>query len=222
MFLHWNTHKYNWTSPNGKTHNHIDHILLEELTFECAWCMNFRGAECNPDHCQMVAKVREKLAVGKQATQQFDAERFNLWKLNEQFQIKIWNRFAALEGLRNFGGGWTHQTPPLVGHCLMLQGWTTHVYSVSPVRCTQVEWCNVNSLEKHTAKVCSIRHKQLYVNSLNTITLSLFAWQISTHLLCFLATGVMTSPTRAVTMPSSLLHFPFGIILLQTTRKENN
>jgi len=67
--------------------------------------MNFRGAECNPDHCQMVAKVREKLAVGKQATQQFDAERFNLWKLNEQFQIKISNRFAALEGLRNFGGG---------------------------------------------------------------------------------------------------------------------
>ena len=31
----------------------------------------------------------------------------------------------------------------------------------------------------------------------------------------------MTSPTRAVTMPSSVLYFPFEIILLQTTRKEN-
>jgi hypothetical protein len=57
------------------------------------------------------------------------------------------------------------------------------------------------------------------VNSLNTVTLSLFAWQISTHLLCFLPTGVMTSPTRAVTMPSSLLYFPFEIILIQTTKR---
>jgi len=32
----------------------------------------------------------------------------------------------------------------------------------------------------------------------------------------------MTSTARAVTMPSSLLYFPFEIILLQTARKENN
>ena len=76
----------------------------------------FRGAECNPDHCQMVAKVREKLAVGKHTTQKFDAERFSFKKLNElevrkQFQIKISNRFAALEGQRNFGGQGGVQPP---------------------------------------------------------------------------------------------------------------
>ena len=86
----------------------------------------FRGAECNPDHCQMVAKVREKLAVGKHATQKFDAERFSFRKLNElevrkQFQIKISNRFAALEGLWNFGG-WGLNPPPLHLCLLMLQG----------------------------------------------------------------------------------------------------
>ena len=52
----------------------------------------------------MVAKVRERLVVSKQAAQKFRGERFNLRKLNElkvrkQYQIYITNRFAALENL---------------------------------------------------------------------------------------------------------------------------
>jgi hypothetical protein len=52
----------------------------------------------------VVAKVRERLAVSKQATQKFDVERFNLKKLSElkvrkQYQFKISNRYAALENL---------------------------------------------------------------------------------------------------------------------------
>jgi hypothetical protein len=42
-----------------------------------------RGADCDADDCLVVAKVRERLAVGKQAAQRFDAKRFNLRKLNE-------------------------------------------------------------------------------------------------------------------------------------------
>jgi len=49
-----------------------------------------------------IAKVRERLVVGKQAEQRFDRQRFNLRKLNEpevreQYQIEITNRFGALE-----------------------------------------------------------------------------------------------------------------------------
>jgi hypothetical protein len=52
----------------------------------------------------VVAEVRERLAVIKQATQKFDAEKFNLKNLSElqvrkEYQIKISNRFAALENL---------------------------------------------------------------------------------------------------------------------------
>ena len=52
----------------------------------------------------MVANVRERLAISKQAAQKFDGKRFNLRKLNElevrkQYQIEISNRFAALENL---------------------------------------------------------------------------------------------------------------------------
>jgi hypothetical protein len=50
------------------------------------------------------AKVRERLAVGKQAAQNFDGDRLNLRKLNElevkeKYRIEITNRFAALENL---------------------------------------------------------------------------------------------------------------------------
>ena len=52
----------------------------------------------------VIAKVGERLAVGKQATQRYDRQRFNLRKLNEpgvrnQYQTEITNRFAVLENL---------------------------------------------------------------------------------------------------------------------------
>jgi len=54
----------------------------------------------------VIAEVRERLAVGKYAAQRFDRQRFNLRKLNEpevreHYQIKITNRFAALENVNN-------------------------------------------------------------------------------------------------------------------------
>jgi len=53
----------------------------------------------------LFAKLRERLAVRKQAAQKFEGERFNLRKLKElevkeKYQIEITNRFAALENLK--------------------------------------------------------------------------------------------------------------------------
>jgi hypothetical protein len=66
-----------------------------------------RGADYDTDHCLVVAKFRERLAVSKQITKMFNVERFNIRKLSElevekQYQIKISNRFAAFE---NFSDG---------------------------------------------------------------------------------------------------------------------
>jgi len=52
----------------------------------------------------VVAEVRERLAVSKQAAQKFKGDKFNLKKLNElevvkQYQIEITKRFAALVNL---------------------------------------------------------------------------------------------------------------------------
>jgi hypothetical protein len=66
----------------------------------------FRGADCDTDHYLVVAKVSKRLAVNKQAAEKCDVDRLNLRKLSDlevrrQYQIKISNRFAALENLND-------------------------------------------------------------------------------------------------------------------------
>jgi hypothetical protein len=51
-----------------------------------------------------VAKLRERISVSKLARQKFDAERFDLKKLDdvevkEKYQVEISNRYADLESL---------------------------------------------------------------------------------------------------------------------------
>jgi hypothetical protein len=64
MFPHRNIHKYIWTSPDGKSHNQIDHILVDRRRLSNVLDhRSFRAADCDSGHYLVVAKVREKLAV---------------------------------------------------------------------------------------------------------------------------------------------------------------
>jgi hypothetical protein len=106
MFPHHNVHKYStWTSPDGKIHNQIDHILVDRRRHSNILDVrSFRAADCDSDHYLVVAKVWERLALNKQRPQRSDMEKFNLKKLNDveikkQFCVEVPNRFAALEDL---------------------------------------------------------------------------------------------------------------------------
>jgi hypothetical protein len=55
MFPHCNIKKFTWTSPEGKTHNQIDHVLIgrgqhSSVPDVCS----FRGADCDTDNCLVV------------------------------------------------------------------------------------------------------------------------------------------------------------------------
>ena len=103
IFPHRSNHKYTWTFPDGKTHNQIDHILIDRRWHSIILDVrSFRGSNCDTDHYLAVAKVREGLAVSKHETQKSKWERFNLRKLNElevrkQYQNEITNNFSVLE-----------------------------------------------------------------------------------------------------------------------------
>jgi len=72
MLLHRNIHKHTWPSPGEKTHNQIDQILIDRRKHSSILDVrSFRGAECDTDHYLVVAKVRERLAVKKQADRSF-------------------------------------------------------------------------------------------------------------------------------------------------------
>ena len=107
MFPHRNIYKYTWTSPDCKTHNQIDHVLIDRRWHPSVLGVrSFRGVKCDTDHYLVITKATERLAVGKQAAQSFYRQRFNLWKLNEtevkeEYQTEIRKRFATLENLND-------------------------------------------------------------------------------------------------------------------------
>jgi hypothetical protein len=111
LFPHCNIHKYTWTSPDRKIHNQIDHILVDRRRHSNVLDVrSYRAADCDTDHCLVVAKVRERLAVNKQKSNRFHMERLNLKELHEvegkdQYRAEVSNRSAAFEDLDAGRGG---------------------------------------------------------------------------------------------------------------------
>jgi endonuclease/exonuclease/phosphatase family metal-dependent hydrolase len=78
MFPHRKIHKHTWTCSERKTHNQIDHVLIDKRQHSSAFDVrSFRGADCDTDHYLVVAKVRERLAVSKRAAHKVDMERMS-------------------------------------------------------------------------------------------------------------------------------------------------
>ena len=68
MFPYRHTHNFTWTYRDGKTHNKIVRILIDRRWHPSALDVRrFSGAGCDTDHYLVVANIKKKLAVSKQA-----------------------------------------------------------------------------------------------------------------------------------------------------------
>jgi hypothetical protein len=71
-------HRILRTSPDGQTHNQINHILIDRRSHSSKLDVQFfRRADSDTDHCLVVAKVRKRPTVSKMTAQTFDVEGFN-------------------------------------------------------------------------------------------------------------------------------------------------
>jgi len=80
----------------------MQHVLIDKrLHSKAVYVRSFRGADCDIDHSLVVAELRERLSVSKQAAQKFDMDRFNLRNLNDveikeeygvksQIRLQLW------------------------------------------------------------------------------------------------------------------------------------
>jgi endonuclease/exonuclease/phosphatase family metal-dependent hydrolase len=58
-FPQCNIHKHTWTSPDGVTHNQIDHVLIDKTRHSnILHVRSFKGADCDSDNYLVVAKLR--------------------------------------------------------------------------------------------------------------------------------------------------------------------
>lgn len=64
FFPHKNIHKMTWTSPDGRTSNQIDHVLIEKRSATSILDVrSYRGACCGSDHHMVKARFRARLSV---------------------------------------------------------------------------------------------------------------------------------------------------------------
>lgn len=91
-------HKQTWKSPDERTINQIDHVLIDGRHKSSVMDVkSLRGAECGTDHFLVLAKIRQKLKLEKREKHNVDKIIHFEPENVERFKLEIYNRFDPLE-----------------------------------------------------------------------------------------------------------------------------
>ncbi|XP_072025345.1 craniofacial development protein 2-like [Amphiura filiformis] len=85
---------YTWISPDGRTRNQINYILIKRRwRSSVKVAKTYPGADCGSDHQLLVAEIRSKLKSVKRDT---PSCRYDVNRINEQYRVEVRNSFQIL------------------------------------------------------------------------------------------------------------------------------
>ena len=94
LFSHHPRRLYTWTSPDGKTKNQIDYIMInQKWKSSVKNTRTFLGADCNSDHQLLVTHLKIRL---KKLHQPSGPIRFDWSTIDSNYRVQIENKFQAL------------------------------------------------------------------------------------------------------------------------------
>ena len=101
LFPHKDIHNTTWKSPDGRTLNHIDHVIVNSnMKSSVLDTRVMRGTDVFSDHYLVRTKIRLKLAKNKEKKN--TKERYYVKKLSsdvirKRFNVEVRNRFEVLQ-----------------------------------------------------------------------------------------------------------------------------